>query len=382
MKPIEIFGTIKASISIERRCIDLKRIISIILALVLVFSLAACTSNQSDQSENEQAQEQNTNEEAKLEEKVVIYSTHPEALLEYVATEFEKETGVKVEFLNFKGELPDRVRAEKENPQSDVMYGAASSVFIELKKEDVFDQYVPTWAEELKPLFKDSEGYWFGTMQTPVMLFYNHEVLSEEKSPKDWFDLTKAEYKDQLVFRNALSSSARATFSSLLYQFSKEEKIEDGWKYMNDLDANTKKYYGSGSLQFQAIGRKEAAISYAPLNAIVDNKVKNNLPLTIIDAESGSPVITDSMAMIKGAKHPNAAKAFIEFAGRPDVQAKLANEFNRMPTHPEAIKNSPDWMKEKEYKIMDVDWSVLSEKQSEWMQKWDTEIKDVNKDAK
>ncbi|TCO79432.1 extracellular solute-binding protein [Marinisporobacter balticus] len=362
---------------------DLKRIVSIILILLFVFSLAACTSGKSTENENMQAEEQNAREkEVELEEKVVIYSTHPEALLEYVATEFEKETGVKVEFLNFKGELPDRVRAEKANPQADVMYGAASSVFIELKKEDLFDQYVPTWAEGLKPLFKDSEGYWFGTMQTPVMLFYNNEVLSEEQAPEDWLDLIKPEYKDQLVFRNALSSSARATFASLLYQFSKEEKIDDGWKYMSDLDMNTKKYYGSGSLQFQAIGRKEAAISYAPLNAIVDNKVKNNLPLTIIDAQSGSPVITDSIAMIKGAKNPNAAKGFIEFAGRPDIQAKLANEFNRMPTHPEAIKNSPDWMKEKEYKVMDVDWAVLSEKQSEWMQKWDTEIKDAKKDEK
>jgi iron(III) transport system substrate-binding protein len=356
---------------------------SIILTLLLFVSLVGCTSDKSTESNSVQKEEQNSGEaESKLEDKVVIYSTHPEKLLEYVSTEFEKETGVKVEFLNFKGELPDRVRAEKANPQSDVMYGAASSVFIELKKEDLFEKYVPTWSDKLNPLFKDSEGYWFGTIQTPVMLFYNNEVISEKEAPKDWFDLTKDQYKDQLVFRNALSSSARATFSSLLYQFSEEDKLDEGWKVMADLDGNTKKYYGSGSLQFQAIGRKEAAISYAPLNAIVDNRVKNNLPLTIIDAKSGSPVITDSMAMVKGAKHPNAAKAFIEFAGRPDIQGKIAKKFNRMPTHPEAIQNSPEWMKEKEYKIMDVDWEVLSEKQSEWMQKWDTKIKDANKDTK
>ncbi|MCT4621932.1 MAG: extracellular solute-binding protein [Marinisporobacter sp.] len=357
----------------------MKRIISIMLTLLLAFALAGCGNSKADENVKT---EENTKEEVKLEEKVVVYSTHPEKLLEYVATEFEKETGVKVEFLNFKGELPDRVRAEKGNPQSDVMYGAASSVFIELKKEDLFEKYIPTWAEGLKPSFKDEEGYWFGTIQTPVMLFYNSEVISEENAPKDWADLTKPEYKDQLVFRNALSSSARATFSSLIYQYDKIDKMDDGWKFMSELDENTKKYYGSGSLQFQALGRKEAGISYAPLNAIVDNKMKNDLPLVVVDAESGSPIITDSIAMIKGAKNPNAAKAFVEFAGRHDIQAKLATEFNRMPTHPEGIKNSPEWMKEKEYKMMDVDWSILSEKQSEWMQKWDTEIKDTNKDKK
>jgi len=31
---------------------------------------------------------------------------------------------------------------------------------------------------------------------------------------------------------------------------------------------------------------------------------------------------------------------------------------------------------------MNVDWGALAAKQSEWMQKWDTEIKDSGKDKK
>jgi iron(III) transport system substrate-binding protein len=59
----------------------------------------------------------------------------------------------------------------------------------------------------------------------------------------------------------------------------------------------------------------------------------------------------------------------------------LANEFNRMPTHPGALETSPQWMEEITFKAMDVDWVDLSEKQSQWMQKWDTEIKDTGKDV-
>jgi iron(III) transport system substrate-binding protein len=39
-------------------------------------------------------------------------------------------------------------------------------------------------------------------------------------------------------------------------------------------------------------------------------------------------------------------------------------------------------MNEVEFTVMDVDWVDLSAKQSEWMQKWDTEIKDTGKDVK
>ena len=319
---------------------------------------------------------------ADLEDKVVVYSTHSESLLELVSDAFTKETGVKVDFINLKGELADRVRAEKANPQSDVMYGAPSSVFQELKGEGLFEAYSPSWADRIDPLFKDSEAYWFGTIETPVVMFYNSEMITADEAPKDWSDMALPRYKNMLVFRNALSSSARATYTSLLQQYERKNDLEAGWKFLKALDANTKRYYGSGSLQFQAVGRKEAAISFAVLNSVIDNKIKNKMPLEIIDAASGSPVITDGIALIKNARHPNAGKAFLDFAGSAKVQAMLANQFNRLPTHPEAIASSPKWMGEIKFKVMDVDWGALAAKQSEWMQHWDMEIKDSAKDKK
>jgi iron(III) transport system substrate-binding protein len=317
-----------------------------------------------------------------LEDKVVVYSTHPESLLELVADAFEKESGVTVDFINLKGALADRVRAEKANPQSDVMYGAPSSVFLELKSEGLFDAFKPSWADKIDPVFKDTESFWYGTIQTPVMMFYNTEMISEDKAPKDWYDLTKPEYRNNLVFRSALSSSARATYASLLQQFEKKGELDQGWQFMKKLDTNTKNYYGSGSMLFQAVGRKEAAVSFMVLSAIIDNKIKNKMPLAVIDAQSGSPVITDGIALVKGAKHPAAAKAFIEFAGGAKVQAMLARAFNRLPTHPDALADAPDWMAATRFKVMDVDWQDLAVKQSAWIQKWDAEIKDSAKDKK
>ncbi|WP_419779323.1 extracellular solute-binding protein [Maridesulfovibrio sp.] len=319
---------------------------------------------------------------AKLEEKVVVYSTHGESMLELVADAFEDKTGVAVEFINLKGELADRVRAEKANPQSDVMYGGPSSVYQELKKEDLFAPSTPVWAAKINPLFKDKEGYWFGTIQTPVLMFYNSKMMSKAEAPKDWWDLADKKYGNKIVSRNALSSSARATYSALLEQFDKKGEMAEGWKFLKAMDGNVKRYYGSGSLQFQAVGREEAPLSFAVLNSVIDNKIKNKMPLEIIDAESGSPVITDGIAVIKGAKHPNAALAFVEFAGGAEAQAMLANKFNRMPTHPDAIAKAPKWMSEIKFKVMDVDWGSLAAKQSAWMQKWDSEIKDSGKDKK
>lgn len=365
----------------------MKKLLCIMLVLIMMFSLVACSTPSEDTQEaqetNEQANEE-ANQEAtgpELEDKVVIYSTHGEDMIEIVADAFEEETGVKVEFINLKGELSDRVRAEKENPQSDVMYGGSSAVFMELQAEDLFEAYAPSWADQVDPLFKDADNFWLGTIQTPVMMAYNSDMLTAEEAPTDWADLADEKYKDNIVVRNALSSSARATMSCLIQQYEMAGDIDTAWDYLKAFDGCTKQYFGSGSLMMQAVGRQEAAITYAPLNSIVDNKVNNNIPLEAVNATSGSPIITDGIALIGNAPHPNAAKAFIDFAGSAKIQALLANEFNRMPTNAEAFADSPEWMSEIEITPMDVDWADLALKQSEWMQKWDTEIKDSSKDA-
>lgn len=358
----------------------------LLMAVIAMITFTACANNeqptQEETAEPAETENENANETAELEEQVVVYSTHSEDLIEIVADAFEEETGVKVEYINLKGELAERVEAEKANPQADIMYGGASNLFMDLKEKDLFESVETEWAADLNPMFKDEDNFWFGTIQTPVALFYNTEMVKSEDLPKDWFDLGDEKYKDQLVFRNALSSSARVMYSALIQDFEKNGSIEEGWEFMEALDSNTKQYYDSGSLMMQAIGRQEASISFSTLNDIIDNKTKNNLPIEIVKLESGYPVITDGIAAIKNSPNPNAAKAFVEFAGSAEVQSMLANEFNRMPTLEAAIADSPEWMSEIQFEPMDVDWTDLSAKQSDWMQKWDTEIKDSGKDVK
>jgi iron(III) transport system substrate-binding protein len=356
----------------------MKKVLILLLSLVLVFGLAGCNSNT---PKDDASAETPTGASSELEDKLVIYSTHSEEMLEAVSDAFTEKTGVEVEFINLKGELADRVRAEKENPQADIMFGGASSLFIEMTEEGIFEPTTPTWAGELDSMFKDSEGNWYGTIKTPVMMFYNKEMLTNEQAPKDWADLAKEEYKGLIVSRDSASSSIRSTMMSLIFQSYRNDKIDEAWSFLKNLDTNMKNYYNSGTMLFQSIGKKEAAISYATQSSIIDNITQNNMPLEIIDAESGSVIITDGVAAIKSAPHPNAAKAFVEFAGSAEIQAKFANEFNRIPTLNSALKDCPEWM-QTEYKAMDVDWSVLSEKQSEWLQKWDSEIRNADKDLK
>lgn len=350
-----------------------RKVLAALLAGVMVFSLTAC-GDKKDEKKDDTAK----NEKTELEDSLVIYSTHSEEMLETICDAFTEETGVEVEFINLKGELADRVRSEKENPQADIMFGGDTATYMLLQEEECYEPTTPSWADELADDYKDAKGYWYGTYKTPVVMFYNKDLMSAEEAPKDWSDLVKEEYQGKIISRDSLSSSMRSTIAALVSFYSEKDGEDAAWDYVTKLNANTKNYYNSGSMMFQAIGKGEAAVSMAVLDNVIDNRDNNKMPLEIIDAASGAITITDCIAAIKDAPHPNAAAEFIEFVGSKEGEELVANEFNRMPALDAALENAPKWM-QTGYEPMKLDWSVISANQTDWLEKWETDILDASK---
>ncbi len=192
-------------------------------------------------------------------------------------------------------------------------------------------------------------------------------------------ELADPKFRGKVVSRDYLSSSQRTVICALLDYYTQNYSFEEGVEYLKKLDANTKNYYGSGSLHLQAVGKGDAPISYALNSVIIDNKINNNMPLEIIDPEEGTIIITDGIAVIKNAPNPNAAKAFLEYAGSAEVQLLLANDFQRMPSLESVLPDSPEWM-QIPFRAMDVDWDNISENELDWLNMWDTEIRDSSRD--
>lgn len=347
----------------------LKKIMASALSAALCcFALVGCAGQSSDSSSgNEQ-----------LEDKLVIYSTHPEALLQEVADDFTAETGVPVEFINLKGGLADRVLSEKDNPQADIMYGGSTTTFTELAKQGCYEKTNPSWAKELDSNFKDKDGQWYATIQTPVVMFYNTEMMSEADAPKNYNDLADSKYADQVVTRDNASSSQREWICAMIYANSKDGNMDKANEWLKGLASNTKNYYNSSSMMFKAIGNKEAAIGVSTLNDVQKNIEKNGMPLKAIDSSDGNVISVDCVAALKNAPHSKAAAKFVEFCGTAKEQAKIANSQSRIPTLKSALKDSPEWM-QKEMKMLDVDTATIASHQSEWLDLWNNTAYDTSK---
>ncbi|MBI2564157.1 MAG: extracellular solute-binding protein, partial [candidate division NC10 bacterium] len=120
---------------------------------------------------------------------VNAYSIWPENWARPMFQEFERATGIKVNFVRFSsGEALARVIAEKNNPRVDVLFGGPVETHAAGIKEGIFEPYKPPSFAVLPARFKDPEGQWVAIADNPLAFMSNPKFLKEHnlKPPASW----------------------------------------------------------------------------------------------------------------------------------------------------------------------------------------------------
>lgn len=323
------------------------------------------------------------NNDKNLEDKVVVYSPHGKDILSEFEKQFEAEYDVDMEFLDMGSqEILDRVRSEKNNTQADIWWGAPQVMFDEAKNAELLQKYKPSYADSLEDMYHDEDWYWTGTSQTPEVILYNNKEISEEEAPKDWDDLVKPKWKDEIIIRYPLASGTmRTIYSSMIYRDYKEtQSPEKGYEWLQKLDQNTKEYAANPEIMYNQVAKGVGTVSVWNMPDTVMLAEEKGYPFSYVIPESGTPVLTEGIAIVDGAPHPEAAKAFYEFVNTEEAAKLLAENYYRIPTRDD-ISDLPEWIQETDINAMDIDWKVFQEKSGEWMEHWDSEIKNTEKET-
>lgn len=321
-----------------------------------------------------------------LEEKIVVYSPHGKDILADFEKRFEaKYPGVDVQWLDMGSQdVLDRVRSEKTNPQGDIWWGAPSVMFEQATKEGLLEPYQPSYHSSIPEKYRDPQFVWTGTSQTPEVIMYNEQLVSAKDVPKDWDDILEPVFKDKVMIRFPLASGTmRTIFTAMIYKEMNKEggSEEKGFEWLKRLDQNTKEYVSSPEIMFNKIAKGEATITLWNMPEAVMLRKKKNYPFNFVIPESGTPILTEGIALIKGGKHSKAAQAFYEFVNSPESTKILAEKYYRIPTRTD-ITDLPTWIKETKLIPMELDQSLIKSKEKEWMEKWDREIKNKSKEMK
>src|SRR5712692_5381092 len=112
--------------------------------------------------------------------------------------------------------------------------------------------------------------------------------------------------------------------------------------------------------------------------AIRRHSRRRGMPIGYVFPKSGTVAIEDGIAVVRGAKHLAAARAYLDFVGSIEMQLAAAREVFRVPARQDLPADSlPEWVRDVRRRMIvaDVDWNLVAGHGAEWMRWWDQHVR-------
>jgi iron(III) transport system substrate-binding protein len=294
---------------------------------------------------------------------VSVYTAHRADIVEKLIPAFEKATGIKAEVVKAgSGDIVNRVRAERGNPQADVIWSIGGELLE--ANADLLEPYRPKELDQIDPAFISSDA-WIPYTGIVTVFMVNTNKLKPEAYPKTWLDLASPSLEGQISSAGAdKSGSAYIQLATFLTIYG---DTEEGWKKYNDIFKNFAIASSSGAVP-RLVNDGEAAVGLT-LEDNAYNYVKGGGPVAIVYPEDGTSVLADGMALVKGAPHPEAGKAFIDWALSAPTQEVGVQELGRRPIRKDG-KPLAGLKPLSEIKVIDYDINWAGSKRDEFLEKW------------
>ncbi len=214
-----------------------------------------------------------------------------------------------------------RIVEWKGRPEADIFWGGESALFDKLAEQkllaaldlpkDVVDA-IPATIGKPKPIYlKDPKGFWIGTVLEPYGLVYHPRLLQRlgVPEPKDWDDLLNPKLKGNVAqCAPTRSSSSHATYEVILQR----EGDDKGWEWLKKLAANTGMFTARSRDVPSVVAKGEFAAGFAVPSYMAFEDRLAGFDIKFV-APKTAWITPEPISIIAGAKHPKAARAFIEF---------------------------------------------------------------------
>lgn len=331
----------------------MKKIIAMLLALIMVVAMVACTanndSNAADNNTNDNAQNEVKQDDAKTEpeikneepaveadpdtNKLVLYTSAGASEYELIVGLFnEKYPDIEVEIVSGgSGELASRITAEKEAPYGDVMMGGGNTTYRGI--EECLEAYESVEAANIFSEFMPEDHLYTPCYINVNAIIVNNTLLAETGVTVDgWESLTNEALKGNISFASpADSSSALEVIVNMLAAMNGTGNIEDGWAFVEKFVANLDGKFASGSsAAYKNVVNGEYAVGLCNEDKVI-SYMKDGADVSPVYAKEGITLRTSNIARIKGGANAKNAKLFIDFVVSLECQTAMEAEINVRP---------------------------------------------------
>ncbi len=317
------------------------------------------------------------------EKELVLYSANPTELSDRVKGPFESRYGITVSVVRGGGAaMLQRISAEVDNPLGDVFWSTSIITMNSYKK--YFMQYSSTETQAAPAMFRDPENRVHPINVHLEVIMYNKDLVKESDKPKGWLDLCDPKYEDKIAYVSPrVVGSAYTQLQVILRTFGKGDvDSPEGWKIVKALMLNSViQKESSGAYQKVGMGEFPFGIT---LEYQAYTWIAGGGNIGIIYPQEGTVADPEGIGIIQGAKHPKAAKLFVDYMLSKEVRTIELKEFYRRPARTDIdvaalVTGLPNVQT---LKLIDFDFDAATKDRERLLTKWDTLMTTIPQEQK
>lgn len=298
---------------------------------------------------------------ARKEGELVLYTAaFPEVMQDTITLFNKRFPGIKVRMVRASGgQLITRVRTEAANNklEADILDHSDRAQVKGL--EEIMADYAPPNAADYLPETLVSPKIW-PTITPGWSIAWNTELV--KNPPRTWWDLTKPEWADGKIGQ-VIAPSGGTTWTRAMFE--RQVLGEDYWP---KLAANKTKLFPSGAPLSDAVVRGEILVAPLIFN-IVYPKKQQGAPIDGLYPKEGIPIIPYGSAIPKAARHPSAARLWMDWMLSDEGQTHSLRDQGNMT----ALKNppiAPPGFDPKTDKLWTPNFDQMQSLHAAWLEDW------------
>ncbi len=293
---------------------------------------------------------------------LVLYTSVPSSIIVEIEKAFER-ANPDIDLVVWRSgtsKVTAKITAELKagGIKADVLWTADPSYYIYLKERGLLEKYISPESRYIPNAFKDPQGYFVGTRIMAVTVAYNTDLLGKSDLPKTWKDLLAKRFKNSIISASPLYSG-----TSLVWLYAMVKLY--GWDFLEKLADNGLTIVSSNKTVSQELAKGSYKIAIV-LDYMIRNLKSKGSHVDLMYLDENNVLIWSPIAIIKGTKHLEEAKKFVDFVISKEGQKILVEKGKLIPVRsdvemPEGAPNLKDLIS----RSLKIDWSDLKKQSDE-----------------
>lgn len=295
---------------------------------------------------------------------LVVYCSLDQEFSEPLIAAFERETGLRVDAQydverNKTVGMVQRLIAERAHPRADVFWNNEIAQTIRLEQLGLTAAYAPPTAEAVPAEFRDAESHWHGFAARARVILYRTDRAGAP--PRTFDQMLEPAFAPRGGLAKPLTGTTLTHFTVLAEQRGAPAALE--WIRRAETAGLR---WGSGNADvMRAVARGDWDWCLTDTDDAA-KAIEDGHPVAIHYLEqegpgSGTLLIPNTVCILQGAPHRDAAERFVAWLLRPETEALLAAATSRqIPLLAGSTPPPGVGMPGRDFQALVVDWDAVA----------------------